>query len=121
MLGNTLRRFDVLVLVLLLLSMSAGGTRAEPAPIHVAAAVPATFSGNVRPALATTSTQTPPRNRCNAKRRALIGGAVGSVIAMVAVQKAAESNDGTVGTKGTLQAGGLGAALGVAVGLATCR
>jgi hypothetical protein len=40
---------------------------------------------------------------------------------MVAVRKAAEANDGTIGGKITLQAGGYGAALGMVVGLATCR
>ena len=121
MLGNTLERFEVLVLALVLVSASAGGTRAESASIRDAVAVPATLSGNVRPGVATTSTQPPRRTRCNAKRRALIGGAVGAVIGMVAVRKAAESNDGTVDAKGTAQAGGLGAALGAVVGLATCR
>jgi hypothetical protein len=113
-------RLEVLVLVLALVSASAVGTRAESASIRDAAAVQA-VSGIVHPRPATTLTQTPQRNRCNAKRRVLIGAAVGAAIGMVAVRKAAEANDGTVGAKTTLQAGTYGAALGAVIGLATCR
>ena len=51
----------------------------------------------------------------------LTGAAVGFLSGVVAVRKAAEANDGTVGVKTKLHAGGYGAALGAFIGLATCR
>ena len=55
------------------------------------------------------------------KRRMLTGAAVGFLSGVVALRKAAEANDGTVGVKTKLHAGGYGAALGAFIGLATCR
>jgi len=40
---------------------------------------------------------------------------------VVAVGKTAEADDGSVGTKTKLHAGGFGAALGAFIGLPTCR
>ena len=116
----TAKRFKVLILVVTLLLASVTGARAESASIHDDTAVQESTSRNARAGLPTASKQIPQRNRCNAKRRALVGAAVGSVIAMVVARKAAEANDGTIGIKGTLQAGGVGAAIGVFVGLKTC-
>ena len=120
MLRETTKRFKALILVLTLLSASVIGTRAESASIHIATPVQETTSGNSRRGLRMVLKQIPRRNPCNAKRRALVGAAVGSVIAMVAARKAADANDGTIGVKGTLHAGGYGAALGVFIGLKTC-
>jgi hypothetical protein len=120
MLRETAKRFKVLIVVLTLLSASVIDTRAESASIYDATAIEETASGSARRVSSTALKQVRQRNPCNAKRRTLAGAAVGAVIAMVAVRKAAEANDGTVGVKGTLQAGGYGAVL-VFVGLKTCR
>jgi len=63
----------------------------------------------------------PQRRRCNVRRRMLTGAAVGFLSGVVAVRKAAEGNDGVVGVKTKLHAGGYGAALGAFIGLATWR
>jgi hypothetical protein len=121
MMRRETKRFKVtIILVLALLSVSGVGTRAQSSSIHGAPAVEESATGNARPSLPTTLRQIPQKKPCNAKRRAFVGAAVGSVIAMVAVRKAAEANDGTIGAKVKLQAGGYGAALGALVGLKTC-
>jgi hypothetical protein len=120
MLPKKARQFKVLILVLALLPISVIGTLAKSPSIRDVAAVQESTSEDARADLPTTLKQIPQRNPCNAKRRALIGAAIGAVIGMVAVQKAAKANDGTVGVKGTLHAGGYGAALGGFVGLKTC-
>lgn len=109
MLRATARRFTALILVLVPLSTSIAGAGAE------------TAAGPARRGPAMTSAQVPLKKPCNLKRRALAGAAVGAAIAMVAVRKAARSNGGSVGAKGTVQAGGYGAALGSFIGLTTCR
>jgi hypothetical protein len=122
MLRETPKRFNVLILlVLTLLSTAVVDTRAQSAPIQDDLVIQQSTSGNPLPGLPMASKQIPQRNRCNVKRRALIGAAVGSVIGMVAVRKAAEANDGTIGVKTTLHAGGYGAALGGFIGVLTCR
>jgi hypothetical protein len=120
MLRGTARWFKVFVLATALLPALVVDMRAKSGPIHDAAAVPETVTINARHGVPTSLKQAPQRKPCNAKRRALIGAAIGSIIGLVAVRKAAEANDGAAGTKTTLQAGGYGAALGVFVGLRTC-
>ena len=120
MLRQTVKPFKVLVLVLSLLSAFVNGATAEPVWTHDAIAVRGTTSGQSRPATSMAARQAPQGNPCNVKRRALIGAIAGSAIAMVVVQQAAKSNDGTAGAKGTIQAAGLGALVGTLVALRTC-
>jgi hypothetical protein len=121
MLREMPKPWKVLTLVLTLLSASVIETRAQPASIDDATAIQATTPPNARVGLSTTLQRPSRRGPCNPKRRALTGAAIGFVVAMVAIRKAAKENDGTVGAKGTLAAGAYGAVLGLGIGLATCR
>ena len=100
------KRFKALILILTLMSTSVIDVRAESELIDAATVIRETNLRNARPSLPTALRQPPYRKPCNPKRRALIGAVVGSAVGMVAVRKASESNDGAVGMKTTLQAGG---------------
>ena len=121
MLGETVNRFKVFILVVSILSAPVMSARAESALIDdaIAAAGTTVRDGSLRPS--TTRRSTPQRRPCNVKRRMLTGAAVGFAVGMVAVQKAARDNDGSVGLTGTLGAGAYGGAIGAFVALATCR
>jgi hypothetical protein len=101
---QTIRKINILILVITLLSAPLIG---EASP-------------SARPALRKALQKAPQTTSCNVKRRALIGAAIGAAAGMVVVRKAAAANDGTIGVKVTLQAGGYGAALGALLGLRTC-
>jgi hypothetical protein len=119
---ETVKPFKALILVLTLLPLSGIVARAESASINDAAIIKEIISSDAHPNFRSTPFKRAQlKTRCNPWKRALVGGAVGAIVAMVAVRKAAESNDGTAGMKTTLQAGGYGGALGMFVGLATCR
>ena len=117
MLSKFSRRFAGLVLALILIS----------GPLNRAWAQSLSFSDTATQdavqlkRVAMQVPQSPQRRRCSVKRRMLTGAAVGFLSGVVAVRKAAEANDGTVGVKTKLHAGGYGAALGAFIGLATCR
>ena len=118
MLRKTIKRFNVPFLILMVLSASIEVTRAQPLTIADASIQKASLNGDVRLAAAQRTRYKTP---CNPKRRALAGAAIGFVMGMIVVRRAAEANDGTVGAKGTLGAGGYGAAIGAVVALKTCR
>ena len=119
MLRKMLELLKLLILVVALLCASVGVAQAQS--IRIAdATIEKALSNDARLAA---SMQRGPRywRTCNPKRRALTGAAIGFVAGMIVVRRAAAENDGTIGAKGTLAAGGYGAALGALVGLATCR
>ena len=121
MLRETRARVSILTLVMTMLFGFVTGTRAQ-SPIEDAMAV-ALQEANLRNAHQRRGQPLhgrPQRTPCNPKRRALIGGAIGAAIGMVAVRQAAKDNGGTVGAKGTLHAGGYGSVLGAVIGAASC-
>jgi hypothetical protein len=118
---ETVRRLEVLILVVALLPAASIAARAEPASIDDAI-IEEVISRNARQnVLSVAARRAQLRRRCTPWKRALAGGAVGAVIGMVAVHKIAESYDVTAGMKTKLHAGGYGGAIGMVVGLATCR
>lgn len=119
MLRKTVKRFNVPFLILTILSASVEVTRAQSVTIADATIQEASLNGHAPLAAAVQRTRY--KTPCNPKRRALAGAAIGFVMGMIAVRRAAEANDGTVGAKGTLGAGGYGAAIGAFVALKTCR
>jgi hypothetical protein len=118
MLRETAKRFNVFVLVLTVLFALVPSARAQ-SPMEDAIAT-ALKEADLRNVHQVRGRPFPQRRRCNPKRRALIGAAVGAAVGMVAVRRAARDNGGTAGAKGTLHAGGYGAVLGAVVGSATC-
>ena len=112
-------RFELFILVVALLCTSVVPMRADSKFLGDATAIQEIVTDSAREA--PWFKQTRQQRACNPKRRGLVGAAIGFIVGMVAVQKAAAANDGTVGTKETLYTGGYGAALGGVVGLATCR
>ena len=120
MLRKAVRLFKVLTLIVGLLSASVEVARAQSITIADATIQKASLTADAQ---LTASMQRRGRYRtpCNPKRRASVGAAIGFVMGMLVVRRAAAENDGSVGAKGTLAAGGYGAAMGAFLGLATCR
>ena len=112
-------RLEFFILVVALLCTSVVQTRAESKFLDDATAVQEIATDSASDA--SWFKQTRQRKACNPRRRGLVGAAIGFIVGMVAVQKAAAANDGTVGAKETLYAGVYGAAIGGVVGLAMCR
>lgn len=118
MLQEMANRSMILILLVTLLSVPVGSARAQPASIVDAMSTQETVLPGVRPAA--TWKQTRYSKPCDTKRRALVGGAIGFMLGMVVVKGAARANDGSIGAKGTLQAGAYGGAIGAFVGVRTC-
>jgi hypothetical protein len=121
MLGERVSRIKVFILSVTISSAPIMSARAEPALIDQAMAAQETISRDERLKVSTTRRSPAQRRPCNVKRRVLTGAAVGFGVGIVAVQKAARENDGSVGVTGTLGAGAYGGAIGAFVGLMTCR
>ena len=121
MLRETTRRSTVLAWVLMLLTASVIDTRAESESNGKVTSIRESASRISLASVSMASQWPPSRRPCSVKRRALVGAAIGSVVAMVTVRKAAEANDGNAGAKVTAQAAGYGGALGAFIGLTTCR
>lgn len=120
MLRTTAKLTTILTVVSTLLLAVVTETGAEPASVG-STSIRESISRISYASSSRASQWNPPRPPCNAKRRALAGAAIGSVVAMLTVKQAARENDGSAGPKTTLSAGGYGAALGAVIGLATCR
>lgn len=118
-LRKTGTRFYGPLLILILLIASAEDTRAQSLTISDATIQQASLNGHAGLAAAVQRSRS--QKPCDPKRRALTGAAVGFVMGMVVVRRVTAEYDATVDAKGTLAAGGYGAALGAYVGWRTCR
>lgn len=106
------------ILILTLLFASTEVTRAQSLTI-TDSAIRESLSRDAR--LAAARQKTRYGKPCDPKRRVLTGAAIGFVTGMVVINRIAADYDTSVGVKGTLGAGGYGAAMGAYVGLMTCR
>jgi hypothetical protein len=120
MLRKPMKLFNVLTLLVALLCTSIEVARAQSIAITDAAIQKASLAADARLA-ASMQRRARYRAPCNPMRRAKVGAAIGFVMGMVLVGRAAAENGGTVSAKGTLAVGGYGAAMGALIGLKTCR
>ena len=120
MMRETARRLTVLISVPSLLVASAAATQAQSHSIGHVPSIQEAALRHVPHVQRGRLHRIPQRRPCNPKRRALVGGAIGAVVGMVAVRRAVEEKGGSIGARDTLRVGGLGAALGAFVGVKSC-
>lgn len=120
MLRKTVKLLNVLTLIVALLCASVEVARAQSITIADATIQKASLTADAQLA-ASMQRRGRYRTPCDLKRRAKAGAVIGFVAGMVIVNRIAAEYDSSAGLKGTLAAGGYGAAMGAWLGVTTCR